>query len=97
MRGFLNILLGLAVFLYLSHYIWGKGDGHSNSNNLSPDLREVSKLVTDIRAWNHGLVIALWNQSKIHLGYHDYVEEWQQLLNMFGLNPGELSTMGGWD
>ena len=88
MRGFLNILSCLALFLFLSHYIGGGGGGINN--NLVPNLTEVSQLVTEITAWKHGLVIALWDQSKIHIGYHDYVEEWQHLLNMFGLNPGHL-------
>ena len=87
MRGFLNILLCLALLLYLSLYL--VRDVHNNNNNLPPDLTEVSQLVTEITVWKHGLVIALWDQSKIHIGYHDYVEEWQRLLNMFGLNPGE--------
>ena len=87
MRRYLSILTCLALFLfYLSQYTGG--DGHIN--NLPSDLSNVSHLVTEITAWKHGLVIALWDQSKIHLGYHDYVEEWQRLLNMFGLNPGEL-------
>ena len=90
MRGYLNILVCLALLLYLSQYLGG--DGHTNNNNLPPDLSEVSHLVTEITAWKHGLVIALWDESKIHLGYHEYVEEWQRLLNMFGLNPGELSV-----
>ena len=88
MRGYLTILLCLALFLYLSQYMqYIGGDGHNN--NLPPDPSEVSQLVTEITAWKHGLVIALWDQSQIHLGYHEYVEEWQRLLNMFGLNPGE--------
>ena len=90
MRIFLKIVLALALLLYLSHYIM-LTDGNNNNNNnknLPPDLTEVSQLVTEIKPWKHGLLIALWDQSKMILGYHDYVEEWQQLLNMFGLNPG---------
>ena len=89
MRGFLNILLCLALLLYLSLYLVRDVHNDNNNNNLPPDLTEVSQLVTEITGWKHGLVIALWDQSKIHIGYHDYVEEWQRLLNMFGLNPGE--------
>ena len=91
MRGFVNILLFLALFLFLSQYIWGAGGGQDN--NFAPDLPLVSQLVTEITAWKYGLVIALWDQSKIHIGYHDYVEEWQHLLNMFGLNPGQLRNI----
>ena len=89
MRIFLKIVSGLALLLYLSQYILGDGNNNNYINNsFPPDLMEVSQLVTETRTWKHGLTIALWDQSKIHLGYHDYVEEWQQLLNMFGLNPG---------
>ena len=54
----------------------------------STDLGDVTKLVTEVVTWKHGLNIALWDQTVINIGYHDYVEEWQTLLNMFNLNPG---------
>ena len=56
---------------------------------ISRDLADVSKLVTEVVTWKYGLSIALWDQKVINIGYHDYVEEWQTLLKMFNLNPGE--------
>ena len=53
------------------------------------DLGDVSKLVTEVTAWEHGLTIALWDQNVMKIGYNKYVEEWQILLKMFDLNPGK--------
>ena len=53
------------------------------------DLGDVTKLVKETVAWRKGLNIALWDQEVMTIGYHDFVEDWQTLLNMFDLNPGE--------
>ena len=61
----------------------------TGTNNLKcTDLADVTKLVTDVTTWEHGLNIALWDQNIMKIGYNNYVEEWQLLLKMFDLNPG---------
>ena len=88
MSRLLSLLLGL-ILITVCFIIRLMTEDGKLSAHVSTDLADVSKLVTEVVTWKYGLSIALWDQKVINIGYHDYVEEWQTLLNMFNLNPGE--------
>ena len=88
MSRLLSLLLGL-ILITVCFISWRMTEDGKLGAPISRDLADVSKLVTEVVTWKYGLSIALWDQKVINIGYHDYVEEWQNLLNMFNLNPGE--------
>ena len=88
MSRLLSLLLGL-ILITVCFILRRMTEDGKLTAHISTDLADVSKLVTEVVTWKYGLSIALWDQKVINIGYHDYVEEWQTLLNMFNLNPGE--------